>query len=91
MKKHLVVNILVSLAFIISGPLLDKCSDWADSFSLGAEMVLGMSLPVILAFFVLFAVVQAKEDGHNDEHQAYADKQRPLCIPKQKAPTRRNE
>ena len=56
MKKHLVVNILVSLAFIISGPLLDKCSDWADSFSLGAEMVLGMLTPLLFGFFVDFGI-----------------------------------
>ena len=56
MKKHLAVNTLVALAFIISGPVLDKCGDWADSFSLGAEMALGMLLPLVLAFFILFTI-----------------------------------
>ena len=44
-KKHLVVNILFSLAFIVSDPLLTWCSDFADAYSLGAETVLGMLIP----------------------------------------------
>ena len=59
MKKHLVVNTVVSLAFIISEPLLTWCGDWADAYSLGAEMVLGMLIPVILFLFFLFAICSA--------------------------------
>ena len=56
MKKHLIVNTLVSLAFIGLEPLYIWCSNWADTYSLGAEMVLGMLLPVIIALFILFAM-----------------------------------
>lgn len=55
MKKHLAVNTLVSLAFIASDPFFSWCGDWADVYSLGAEMVLGMLLPLILMLFIFFA------------------------------------
>lgn len=56
MKKHLIVNTLVSLACIGLEPLYVWCGNWADTYSLGAEMVLGMLLPVVLALFILFAM-----------------------------------
>ncbi len=56
MKKHLLINTLVSMAFIISDLFLTWCSDLADVYSLGAEMVLGMLIPFILVLFVLFAI-----------------------------------
>lgn len=56
MKKHLAMNTLVFLAFIVSEPLLTWCGDWADTYSLGAEMLLGMLIPVILFLFFLFAI-----------------------------------
>ena len=56
MKKLLIVNIFFSLAFIFSEPLLTWCGDWADAYSLGAEMALGMLIPVVLALFILFVI-----------------------------------
>ena len=56
MKKHLIVNALVSLAFIISEPIMTWCGEWADSYSLGAEMALGMLIPVVLAAFIIFVI-----------------------------------
>ena len=56
MKKHLLVNTLVSLFFILFDPLLTWCDDWADSFSLGAEMALGMLIPLVFTLFILFAI-----------------------------------
>lgn len=57
MKKHLAVNTLVFLSFIVSEPLLTRCGDWADTYSLGAEMVLGMLIPLIFTMFILFAIL----------------------------------
>lgn len=59
MKKHLVVNTIASLAFIASDPFFAWCGDLADGYSLGAEMVLGMLIPFIFVFFVLFAIFSA--------------------------------
>lgn len=56
MKKHLLVNTVVSLAFIVSEPIMTRCGDCADSYSLGAEMALGMLMLVVLFFFVLFVI-----------------------------------
>lgn len=56
MKKHFLVNTLISLAFIIFDPFLIWCSDLADVYSLGAEMVLGMLIPFVLFLFILFAI-----------------------------------
>ena len=56
MKKHLIVNALVSLAFIVSEPIMTWCGEWADSYSLGAEMALGMLIPVVLAAFIIFVI-----------------------------------
>ena len=56
MKKLLILNILVSLAFIASEPLMTWCGNWADSYSLGAEMALGMLIPVVLFAFILYVI-----------------------------------
>lgn len=59
MKKLLLVNTLVSLVFIALEPLYIWCSNWADTYSLGAEMALGMLIPVVLVIFFFFAVFSA--------------------------------
>ena len=55
-KKHLIVNILVSIAFIVLDPILTWCGVFAEAYSLGAEMVLGMSIPFIFSLFILFII-----------------------------------
>ena len=57
MKKHITANTVASLAFIALDPLLTLCGNFADMYSLGAEMVLGMLIPLVLISFVLFAII----------------------------------
>lgn len=56
MKGHIIVNIIASVVFILLDPLLNWCGEWADAYSLGAEMVLGMAIPALLLLFVAFAI-----------------------------------
>ena len=64
MKKLLMENILVSLAFIVSEPIMTWCDNWADSYSLGAEMALGMLMPVVLFAFILFIIFSVSLSLH---------------------------
>lgn len=53
MKKNLMVNIIIVISFILLDSLLHFCAQWADTYNLGAEMVLGMVIPVIFAVLAL--------------------------------------
>ncbi len=59
MKKHLIINILISIVFIILDPLFVWCGNWADTYSLGAELILGMIEPAVLLAFVIFFIGSA--------------------------------
>ena len=51
MKKALLINLIIVVAFILFCILLDFCSRWADTYNLGAEMILGIVTPWIYVFF----------------------------------------
>lgn len=54
MKKTIIFTIIISVLFLLSDPFFTLCGDWADTYSLGAEMVLGIITPFLFALFVLF-------------------------------------
>ncbi len=56
MKKLILTNIIVVITFILFDPLLNYLGEWADTYSLGAEMVLGILTPLLFGFFVLAAL-----------------------------------
>lgn len=53
MKKLILINMIVVIAFILFDPMLNYLGVWADTYNLGAEMVLGMLTPLLFGFFVL--------------------------------------
>lgn len=57
MSVHLIVNLVVCALFFIAEPLLEQAGKWANANSLGAEIVWGLFLPIILIGFLLFAVI----------------------------------
>lgn len=59
MKKHLIINILMSIVFIALDPLFVWCGNWADTYSLGAELIGGMLVPAVLLAFVIFFICSA--------------------------------
>ena len=56
MKKLILTNIIVVVTFILFDPLLNYLGEWADTYNLGAEMVLGMLTPLLFGFFVLLSL-----------------------------------
>ena len=56
MKKLILTNIIVVITFILFDPLLNYLGEWADTYNLGAEMVLGMLTPFLFGFFVLLSL-----------------------------------
>ena len=56
MKKIILTNIIVVITFILFDPLLNYLGEWADTYSLGAEMVLGMLTPLLFVFFILLSL-----------------------------------
>lgn len=56
MKKLIITNVIVVVAFIIFDPLLNYLGEWADTYNLGAEMVLGMLTPLLFGFFILLSL-----------------------------------
>ena len=56
MKKIILTNIIVVITFILFDPLLNYLGEWADTYSLGAEMVLGILLPLLFGFFILLSL-----------------------------------
>ena len=56
MKKVILANIIVVITFILFDPLLNYLGEWADTYYLGAEMVLGMLTPLLFGFFVLLSL-----------------------------------
>jgi len=56
MKKLILTNTIVVVIFILFDLLLDYLDKWSDTYSLGAEMVLGMVTPPLFVFFVLLFV-----------------------------------
>lgn len=55
--KWTIVNIAVGVLFCTGDILLLKLNDWADEYSLGAELVLGMAEPMLLGAFGLFYLI----------------------------------
>ncbi|MBQ4556770.1 MAG: hypothetical protein IJA60_03880 [Clostridia bacterium] len=53
MKKTAYFNLGLLALFFILDPFFNFCIGWADTFSLGAEIVLGMATPLI---FIAFAI-----------------------------------
>ena len=56
MKKVILTNIIVVITFILFDPLLNYLGEWADTYNLGAEMVLGMLTPLLFGFFILLSL-----------------------------------
>ena len=56
MKKIILTNIIVVITFILFDPLLNYLGEWADTYSLGAEVVLGILTPLLLGFFILLSL-----------------------------------
>ena len=56
MKKLILTNIIVISTFILFDPLLNYLGEWADTYNLGAEMVLGMLTPLLFGFFILLSL-----------------------------------
>ena len=56
MKKLILINIIVVITFIFFDPLLNYLGEWADTYNLGAEMVLGMVTPLLFVFFILMSL-----------------------------------
>ena len=55
-EKIILTNIIVVITFILFDPLLNYLGEWADTYSLGAEMVLGMLTPLLFGFFILLSL-----------------------------------
>ena len=55
MKKLTLININVVVAFILFDLLLNYLDKWADKYSLGAEMMLGMLTPLLFGIFIILA------------------------------------
>ena len=53
MKKTFFINIITVVLFFAFEPLLDFFGNLANTYSLGAEIVLGMAMPVLFILFVL--------------------------------------
>ena len=56
MKKLIITNMIVVVTFIIFDPLLNYLGEWADTYYLGAEMVLGIFTPILFGFFILLSL-----------------------------------
>lgn len=56
MKKISLINAIVVITFILFDPLLNYLRVWADTYSLGAEMILGMLTPILFIFFILLSL-----------------------------------
>ena len=56
MKKVILTNIIVVITFILFDPFLNYLGEWADTYNLGAEMVLGMLTPLLFGFFILLSL-----------------------------------
>lgn len=56
MKKLIITNIIVVITFIIFDPILNYLGEWADTYNLGAEMLLGMLTPLLFGFFILLSL-----------------------------------
>lgn len=59
MKKRFVINMIIVAAFFLLEPLLEFCGDWANTYNLGAELVLGMFVPFLFASLVIAALGSA--------------------------------
>ena len=53
MKKLILTNVIIVISFILFDPLLNYLGEWADTYNFGAEMVLGIFIPLLFGFFVL--------------------------------------
>lgn len=56
MKKISLISIIVVIAFMLFDPLLNYLRVWADTYNLGAEMILGMLTPILFIFFILLSL-----------------------------------
>jgi len=65
MKKLILTNTIVVVIFILFDLLLDYLDKWSDTYSLGAEIVLGLMTHPIFAFFPFFDVVLNALFGHS--------------------------
>lgn len=59
MKKTFFINTITVVLFFVFEPLLEFCGKLANTYSLGAEIVLGMAMPVLFIAFVLVALSSA--------------------------------
>ena len=56
MKKWTITNICVCIMFLMLDPIFALLATWADTNSLGAEMILGIVTPIILLAFIAFGI-----------------------------------
>ncbi len=56
MKKLILTNVIIVISFILFDPLLNYLSEWADVYSLGAEMVLGLLTPFLFGVFIILVL-----------------------------------
>lgn len=57
MKKTAYFNVGLVALFFILDPFFNFCIGWANTFSLGAEIVLGMATPLIFIAFAICALL----------------------------------
>ncbi len=56
MKKLILTNLIIVISFILFDPLLNYLDKWVDTYSLGAEMVLGMLTPILFVLFIILSL-----------------------------------
>jgi len=56
MKKLIFINAIIVISFVVCDPLINYLAEWADTYSLGAEVVLGILTPLLLGFFILLSL-----------------------------------
>lgn len=56
-RKWTIANTVAGILFYVADIMLPKLNIWADEYSLGAELVLGMAEPLIFGAFGLFYLI----------------------------------
>jgi len=56
MKKLIITNIIFVVIFILFDPILKHLGEWAGTYNLGAEMILGMLTSLLFWFFILLSL-----------------------------------
>lgn len=80
MKKATCFNTVLIALFFILDPFFNFCREWTDTYSLGAEIVLGMATPLIFIFFVLCALISITYSIYKCVKERNLKELFPVCI-----------